>query len=44
MEDRYQNNQKDFMLEVERTETYDGKIIIYVKKCKKYICGKKFKY
>ena len=32
------------MSEIEEKETYDGKKIIYVKKCKKYIHGKKFKY
>lgn len=44
MTDRYENRQRDFMLDVERKETYDGQIIIYVKKCKKYVRGKRFKY
>ena len=36
MEYRYENIRLKYMKEITRTPSYDGKIVIYVKKCEKF--------
>ena len=40
---RYNNIHKNFMIEIDKMNTKDGKVVIYVQKCSKFK-GRKFKY